>query len=172
MRLLSDSMSPSHRLQVILWIPIALFEVSIELNGGTKAEGTNIEDDDCVGSFQIDSKSTGACAQQECKIRAPRRIEMGYTLLPGITANHSIQSLMCPHSQIHVVTENIEHPDHLAKDQHAMAVLAKSSEELVEQHHLARVHDETLESLICGLGPDLCAVEKIRMIGGFLEFHG
>jgi hypothetical protein len=75
-------------------------------------------------------------------------------------------------SQAHIVAEDIQHPDHLAKDKHAMAVLAKSREELVEEDQFARVHDEPFEDFLVRIGTGLGTIKEIWVVGGLFKFHG
>jgi hypothetical protein len=53
-----------------------------------------------------------------------------------------------------------------------VTILLETSEELVEEDHLSRVHDEALERLLARTGASLSALEEEGVVGRLLEFHG
>lgn len=89
-----------------------------------------------------------------------------------IRGNHAIQPLMHISTKRHVITENIEHTHHLAENEHAMAILTQASEEFVQKHHFATVHDESFEDFVIVVAPCFSTIKEIRVIGGLLKLHG
>ena len=78
---LSDSMSTTHSLQIVLGIPV------------------RVEDDDCVSRGQIDSKSAGSCGEKETEVGRTFSIEMVQCLFAKITTHGTVESLE-PNTQI------------------------------------------------------------------------
>lgn len=62
-------------------------------------------------------------------------------------------------SKAHVVRQDVEDSDHLTEDEDTVAVHLEASEKLVEQHKLARVHNDALEGLFLVLRDHLSTVE-------------
>ena len=67
--------------------------------------------------------------------------------------------------------DDSQHADHLGEDENSVTVLLKPREELVEEDHLSRVHDDTLQGLLFRVGPRLGAFKQVRVIRGLLQLH-
>ena len=74
--------------------------------------------------------------------------------MPRRRRRRPVQPLVQETAQLGVVRDDVEHADHLAEDQHAVARLLQARQQFVEQDHLARGQDEpvgllALRSLTC-----------------------
>lgn len=78
----------------------------------------------------------------------------------------TIEPLVDVTSEGHVVGHDVEHPHHLREDEHPVAVLLEPTQELVEQNHLARVHDDSLEDLVVGRRARLGPVKEEGVVAG------
>ena len=70
--LLSDPVSPGLRLQVVLWVPVA------------------VENDDSVCRGEIDPQTTGTGGQQEAEVGRVRRVEVVQCSLPLVALDATI----------------------------------------------------------------------------------
>lgn len=52
-----------------------------------------VEDDDCIGSGEIDAKTAGTCRQKEAEVSRARRIEVIKCLFAQIGTHGAVQSL-------------------------------------------------------------------------------
>lgn len=70
---------------------------------------------------------------------------------------------------LHVVTEDIEHADHLAENKYPMAVGFQPNKKLVQEYKLAAVNDNAFEGLVLVVGILLRALEEEWMVGSFFS---
>ena len=133
---------------------------------------THIENDDSIGRFEVNTEASRAGGKQKREIRRPRCVEVRDGFLPRFRRDHAVKSLVLVATQRHVVAEDVEHADHLAEDEDAVAVLVQALQELVEEDHLAAVHDQTLELLLDARVAILGAIKEVRVVRRLLEFHG
>src|SRR5262249_210969 len=87
----------------------------------------------------------------------------------------AVQPLISMAAEFHVVTEYIEHPDHLTKDQNTMSVTLQLREQLVKQHHLSTTGDKCAQDFLstraCAEQPLFTGRKHKRMIARLLQLH-
>jgi hypothetical protein len=68
-----------------------------------------------------------------------------------------------------IVLQDVKHAAHLAEDEYARALLFHTSQELVEDDHLARVVDQVLVSGVRWTW--LCAIEEVWVASDFTKLE-
>ena len=96
---------------------------------------------------------------------------MCYRLLSNVRRYRTIQSLMGVIPQGHIVAQDVQHAHHLTENEHSVTVVTKLLQELIEQHHLATAHHQTLKRFLSIVRPIFCAIEKEWVVSRLLEFH-
>ena len=96
---------------------------------------------------------------------------MGNRFLACVRANHPVKALVGVAADGHIVTENVEHSDHLTENQNAMTIRTEAGQKLVDQEQLAAVHQHVLQHFLVVGSFRFCAVEQIWVVGSLLEFH-
>jgi hypothetical protein len=140
-----------------------------------------------VGRCEVDSETSGSSGKKEGKVWRPGSVEVLDGLLSDVRGNGTcrygrrqegnpnekgeeigltIEPLVDVTSEGHVVGHDVEHPHHLREDEHPVAVLLEPTQELVEQNHLARVHDDSLEDLVVGRRARLGPVKEEGVVAG------
>jgi len=78
----------------------------------------------------------------------------------------TIESLMDVSSKTHVVGHDVEHSNHLRKDEDSMSIGLELDEKLVEENHLSGVHHDSSKNLGVDVRLDLGSFEEVGVIPG------
>jgi len=79
-----------------------------------------IEDDDCVSGGQIDTETAGSCGKEKAEILGSFGIKVLQCFSPELALNASVESLKRKMAELEVLANQIQHADHLRKDENAM----------------------------------------------------
>ena len=148
---LTDAMCAIHRLQISLWIPVAV-----------------IQHHD-VRAGQVDPETAGTRRQEEDKLLGVRRVVVVDGRDPILVRGRAIDTAVLEVAEDAVVLENVQHATHLREDQDPASLLLHAHEELVQHDHLARVDHEVL---VRGVWRSrLGTFEEVRVVAAFAQLH-
>jgi len=154
--ILSDPVRARLRLQVVLWVPVA------------------VVNNHRVGCCKVNTDAARPSRQQhdeQVRVWAAVSINSGLPLLPR---DRSINALVGVSAQLHVVLEEIQHNAELRENKHSMPVALQLGQELVKQHHLTRCLSERLyRCRIIEVLSDLsfCTFDEEWVVAALADFH-
>mmetsp|Transcript_19465 Transcript_19465/g.73536 ORF Transcript_19465/g.73536 Transcript_19465/m.73536 type:complete len:338 (-) Transcript_19465:1450-2463(-) len=122
---LPDSVAACHRLHVILRVPV------------------RVVDDHGVRRREIDPDAARPGAEQEDE-GILSGVEAVDGLLPVVSRDRPVEALTAEAAMPTEVLQEIQHADHLAEDEHLVALPLQLGEKLVHQHHLPAGCDDAL----------------------------
>ena len=88
-----------------------------------------IEDDDGIGGGEIDSQPAGARGKQKTKVGRSFGVEVVQRGFAEIPANPAVQTLEREMAKRQILPQQIQHTDHLRKDQHPVQSGGKARKE-------------------------------------------
>mmetsp|Transcript_47611 Transcript_47611/g.79829 ORF Transcript_47611/g.79829 Transcript_47611/m.79829 type:complete len:768 (+) Transcript_47611:2909-5212(+) len=149
--LLPDPVRAVLGLQVHLGVPVAVVQ------------------DHGVGGRQVDAQAPGAGGQHEEEHGAVGGVEALHALVPLEGAGAPVEAVVRVALPDQVVLHDVQHPRHLAEQQHAVALGLQPRQQLVQDPHLPGVVDD----LLVGdeRRPLLCAIKEVWVIAGLPQLH-
>ena len=126
--LLPDSVRPVHGLQVHLRVPVG------------------VEEDDDVGSVEVDAEAAGPRGQHEDELGRARSVVLLDLRVPVLVGRLAVDAAVVVAAEPAVVLQDVEHARHLSEDEDARVLALQLGEQLVEDGQLARIEDEVLVS--------------------------
>eukprot|EP00968_Pinguiococcus_pyrenoidosus_P005742 scaffold374_cov271-Pinguiococcus_pyrenoidosus.AAC.6 len=148
---LPDAVRAVHGLQIHLRVPVRVIQ------------------HDNVCGIQVDPKAAGSRTQQKGEVRRLRGIELVHLPVAVLGRGAPVDATVSMAEELHHVFQDVQHPRHLAEDEHPGALSAQLGQELAQQRHLAAVRPQVRPIGVRRSG--LRTFKEIRVVADLPQLH-